>query len=278
MLSINNNIAALSAYRHFNTAAASLEKSSERLASGSRINWASDDAAGLTISEGLRSQISGSKIASRNAQDAMSIARTAEGGVKNVQTIVGRLRDLALEASSDTLKADARAGLVTEAALLVEELEGISKNTSFNGMNLLDGSAGTAGVLTFQVGANAGADNQITLDLSKANVSTIATALGSLDFSTSAAAQTSLGTIDTESAKVSEARATLGASYNRFERVTKTLAVAVENLTAADSRIRDTDMAAEAANLTRHQIQTEYAAAMLAQANQQPSRVLSMLL
>lgn len=175
-MQINTNISALTAYRNLSTTQNDMSKSLEKLSSGLRINRAADDAAGLAISEGLKSQVGGLTVAARNAQDGISVSQTAEGSLGQVQAILQRMRDLAVQAGNDSNNSDSRKAITTEAGQLTQELGRIATSTNFNGINLLDGSAGT---LKFQVGANGTADNQISVDLSTANVSSIASTLGS---------------------------------------------------------------------------------------------------
>jgi flagellin len=367
-MQINTNIGALNAYRNLSATQSNLDKSLEKLSSGLRINRAADDAAGLAISEGLRSQVGGLKVAARNAQDGISVVQTAEGGLGEVHSILQRLRDLAVQGANDSNNTEARANITTEANQLVEELDRISASTNFNGTKLLDGSAGT---LNFQVGADGDSASSISVDLSGADVSAISTNLQSglytrtgtvaaatvagnwtftqggvvvtvamgtagtyanngqvasalnsnagfannyvasvnsagdldvrslvsntavtvagtgytagagaaaaLNFSSHAGAQASIALIDTQISSVSTARANLGAVQNRFESAINTINVATENLTASESRIRDTDMASEMVNFTRSQILSQAGVAMLAQAKSAPQAVLQLL-
>jgi flagellin len=185
-MTINTNISALTAYRNLSTTQNDMSKSLEKLSSGLRINRAADDAAGLAISEGLKSQVGGLTVAARNAQDGISVAQTAEGSLGQVQAILQRLRDLSVQAGNDSNNADSRTAITTEATSLTQELGRISTSTNFNGINLLDGTAGSAadGKLTFQVGANGSSDNQITVDLSTANVATVVSAIGTANTGT----------------------------------------------------------------------------------------------
>src|SRR5687768_9611838 len=182
-LRINNNIAAQNAYRNLSVTDSQMSKSLEKLSSGYRINRAADDAAGLSISEGLRSQVGGLKVAARNAQDGISVVQTAEGALTETHAILQRLRDLGVQGANDSNNTEARANIQTEADELVKELDRIGKSTNFNGTNLLDGSAGGGtGKLSFQVGAsgaNDGANSRIEVDLNKANVVDVAAALTS---------------------------------------------------------------------------------------------------
>ncbi len=273
-MQINTNIAGLNAYRNLSVTQNDLSKSLEKLSSGLRINRAGDDAAGLAISEGLKAQIGGLKVAGRNAQDGISVVQTAEGSLNEVHSTLQRLRDLAVQAGNDSNNAESRTAIATEATQLVEELGRIADSTNFNGIQLLDGSAGT---LNFQVGADGDANNAISVDLTGADVNAVVTTMGALDFTDHAGAQAAITSIDTAITSISTARSDLGAVQNRFERTINNLNVAVENLSASNSRIRDTDMAAEMSQFTRSQILSQAGTAMLAQANQLPQGVLQLL-
>ena len=296
-LSINQNIAAVNSYRNLSNTQNDLSKSLEKLSSGFRINRAADDAAGLAISEGLRSQVGGLKVAARNAQDGISVVQTAEGALTEVHSILQRLRDLAVQGANDSNNADARANITTEATSLVAELGRIAESTNFNGTALLKGNAGsslsagarTGGTsLNFQVGADGNSNSAISVDLNSAAVDAVASMLqvssgtgtivaSAFNVATHANAQESIKYIDAQIKNVSTARANLGAMQNRFEHTIKNINVAVENLSASESRIRDTDMASEMVQFTRAQILSQAGTAMLAQANQIPQGVLSLL-
>ncbi|RLV56459.1 flagellin [Aeromicrobium phragmitis] len=273
-LRINQNIDAFNAYRNLSVTQGQMSKSLEKLSSGFRINRAADDAAGLAISEGLRSQVGGLKVAVRNAQDGISVVQTTEGALTEVHAILQRMRDLAVQAGNDSNNADARSNITEEVTQLTSELTRIAESTNFNGTQLLDGSAGT---LNFQVGADGDASSRIQVDLTTANIADVATALAAVDFTDADTAQTAIGLIDTQIGAVSTARANLGALQNRFEHTINNLNVAVENLSASESRIRDTDMASEMMSFTRAQILSQAGTAMLAQANQAPQSVLQLL-
>ncbi len=371
-LRINQNIDAINSYRNLSVTQGQMSKSLEKLSSGYRINRAADDAAGLAISEGLRSQAGGLKVAVRNAQDGISVVQTAEGALTEVHSILQRMRDLAVQAGNDTNNSDARTAITGEATQLQAELERIAGSTNFNGTKLLDGSANT---LNFQVGAgSSSADNVISFNFDVADVASVADALangggnsyavltpttvagnwafsttgvvasstvdmgtagdhktvqdvadhlnndsgfsasfrasvdqdnqlvvnatnggtlattapgtggaagsaiaGGISFSTGANARAAVAAIDTQIQNISTARAGLGAVQNRFEHTINNLNVAVENVTASESRIRDTDMAQEMMQFTRSQILSQAGTAMLAQANSAPQSVLSLL-
>jgi len=282
-LSINNNIAAFNAYRNLSVTQGQMSKSLEKLSSGFRINRAADDAAGLAISEGLRSQIGGLKVAVRNAQDGISVVQTAEGALNETQAILQRMRDLSVQAanggSQDT---SAQAAANTEFQQLNKELDRIANTTAFGATKLLSGSYSG----TFQVGANNSTNEQINVDLTTSGALSglTITGLNSAGLATSSAALTSttaaqaaIDTLDTALKDVSTVRANLGAYQNRFEHTINNLNVAVENVTASESRIRDTDMAQEMVMFTRSQILSQAGTAMLAQANQAPQSVLKLL-
>ncbi|MFT2816633.1 flagellin [Leifsonia sp. A12D58] len=274
-MQINTNIAANNAYRNLSNTQNDLSKSLEKLSSGLRINRAADDAAGLAISEGLRAQVGGITVAARNAQDGISVIQTTEGALTEVHSILQRVRDLAVQAGNDSNNADSRAAIKTESDALASELTRIGAASNFNGIKLLDGSA-TA--MTFQVGAGGvAAEDQIVVSLAGANTTTVATAVSALTFDSAANAAASITAIDTQIKNISTARAGLGAVQNRFESAINSLNVSKENLSAAKSRITDTDMASEMVKYTRANILSQAGTAMLAQANQSNSGVLQLL-
>ena len=269
-LRVNNNIAAFNAYRNLNVTDGALNKSLEKLSSGLRINRAADDAAGLAISEGLRSQIGGLKVAVRNAQDGVSVVQTAEGALTETHSILQRMRDLAVQASNDgALSNEDKAKADKEFQALKAELDDISGKTTFNGTKLLDGSYSSK---NFQVGSNAGE----TLAVTVGNMG--ASALGaSGNISSASSASASITDMDNAIKAVSTERAGLGAVQNRLEHKINNLNATVENLAASESRIRDTDMALEMVSFTRSQILSQAGTAMLAQANQGSQGVLQLL-
>lgn len=272
-LQIATNVGALNAYRNLSANQNDVSKSLEKLSSGLRINRAADDAAGLAISEGLRSQVNGLNVAARNAQDGVSVIQTAEGALTEVHSILQRVRDLAVQAGNDSNNADSRTAIKTEIDALGEELTRVAASTNFNGIKLLDGSNAT---LTFQVGAGStAAEDQIAVSLT--DFSALGATIGALDVSDAANALTSIAAIDTEITGVSTARADLGAQQNRFESTINSLQVSAENLSAAKSRIADTDMAAEMVRYTASNILQQAGTAMLAQANQSGQGVLQLL-
>jgi flagellin len=378
-MSINTNLAANNSYRNLTNTQNDLSKSLEKLSSGLRINRAADDAAGLAISEGLKSQVGGLTVASRNAQDGISVIQTAEGSLSEVHSILQRIRDLSVQAGNDSNNATSRSAITTEVTALTTELGRIADATNFNGTKLLDANK----TLSFQVGADAAASSQIAVNLTSvtgvaaaltvgsagtsvavatptlvtgaqafyvahgASGSTVTATLGAagtyksvqdvadalngnatfaasltatvdktsnqlivrstdggtvttgptstpaaagtglatgsvvaagaLDFSTASSAAAAISAVDAQITAVSTARANLGAQQNRFESVIRNLAVSKENLSAAGSRIRDTDMAEEMVKYTRANILSQAGTAMLAQANQTTSGVLQLL-
>ena len=262
-LRINQNIDALNSYRNLSVTQGQMSKSLEKLSSGFRINRAADDAAGLAISEGLRSQVGGLKMGARNAQDGVSLVQTAEGALTEVHSMLQRMNDLSVQHNNGTQNADSQAALAAEFDALQLEITRIKDNTTFNGDALFSGTA-----KTFQVGY-ASSD---TIDVSAA-------ALADFDAGTAMAAAviTDSDTVQAAIDEVSTQRAELGATQNRFEHTINNVNVAIENLSASESRIRDTDMAAEMMSFTRSQILSQAGTAMLAQANQAPQGVLSLL-
>jgi len=275
-LRINNNIAAMNAHRNLTATDTALGKSLEKLSSGLRINRAADDAAGLAISEGLRSQIGGLKQATRNAQDGISVAQTAEGALTETTSILQRMRDLSVQAANGgSVDTDGQAAADKEFGQLKLELDRISTTTKFGSQSLLDGNYDG----TFQVGANNSAADQIVVDLSAVAVDSAGLGLtaATINLTTTSNAQDSMDAIDLALKDVTGVRADLGAVQNRFEHTINNLSVATENVTASESRIRDVDMAAEMMNFTKSQILSQAGTAMLAQANQSSQGVLSLL-
>jgi flagellin len=272
-LRINQNIAAQNAYRNLSVTDGQMAKSLEKLSSGFRINRAADDAAGLSISEGLRAQTGGLKVAVRNAQDGISVVQTAEGALTEVHSILQRMRDLSVQASSSgSNDTDARTASDTEFKELGKELDRIANTTKFGSQALLDGNyTGDFQVDWKDITATGG---KFTVAITQAMDST-SLGVGSVDLVTGADA--AIDSIDTAIKNVSTTRATLGAYQNRLEHTINNLNVSVENLSASESRIRDTDMAQEMVSFTRAQILSQAGTSMLAQANQAPQGVLSLL-
>jgi flagellin len=269
-LRVNTNIASLTAQRNLASVSGRLQGNFSRLSSGLRIASASDDAAGLAVSERMRAQIASFVVAGRNAQDGVSLSQTAEGSLQEVANNLTRMRELAIESSNGTLSVSDRAALDTEFQQIISEIDRVATQTTFNGVNLLDGSTAS---LDIQVGANAG--ETITVNLADTTATTLA--IGTLDVTSVANAQTALAAIDTAVDTVNTARGDLGASQNRMVSTIASIANARENLSAAESRIRDVDVAAETANLTRNTILQQAAVSVLSQANVQPQLALKLL-
>jgi flagellin len=262
-LRIQNNVEAIGAHRNLMATNDKVAKSMERLSSGFRINRAADDAAGLAISERMRSQINGLAQANRNIQDGVSLVQTAEGNLDEVHSMLQRVRELAVQYKNGTLSSSDQAAIQTEVNQLASEIERIGTSAKFNGITLL----ANAGAVTFQVGAG---------DSETITVSTISLGSSVGSFSTLSGAG-AISAIDAAISAVSSARATFGAVQNRLEHSMAATQVYAENLTAAESRVRDVDMAAEMVKLTKNQILSQAGTSMLAQANQAPQGVLSLI-
>jgi len=272
-LRIQNNVEAFNAHRQLTATSSKAAKAMERLSSGYRVNRAADDAAGLAISEKMRSQIGGVAQAQRNAQDGVSLVQTAEGALTEVHSMLQRVRDLKVQSENGTLNTDDKGAIEKEVIALGKEIGDIASQTKFNGIGLLDG--GTASV-SFQVGANA--SEQITASTASITSGTGMTAVVGTDgTSGKQIADLSIAEIDDAIKEVSTRRADLGAVQNRLEHRLNNLGAYQENLTASESRIRDVDMAKEMVNFSKLQILSQAGTAMLAQANQAPQGVLSLL-
>ena len=279
---INNNIAALNTHRQYGINNNNVASSVEKLSSGYRINRAGDDAAGLAISEKMRAQIRGLNMASKNSQDAISLIQTAEGALQETHNILQRMRELAVQAASDTNDGDYeegeegedggvdRAALDAEFQALLKEINDIADQTAFNTRKLLDGSLSGA---VIQTGANEGE----TLDISIEDMSTTGLAINTLSLASRVNAATAISKVNEAINTVSTERSKLGAYQNRLQHKIANLDTSAENLTAAESRIRDIDMAKEMTYFTKNSILTQAATAMLAQANALPQGVLQLL-
>ena len=270
--SVVTNVASLGAQRNLSRTQESLTKNMGRLSSGLRINSAADDAAGLGISEKLRAQTRGLAMAERNAMDGVSLLQTAEGSLNEVSGILTRMRELSLQASTDTNSQEQRGYLATEFTALSDELTRMTNTTEFNGIKLLDGSATN---LQIQVGLNnTDAEDRININIGATDAATLGL---DVDISDKTTAQSALATIDTAIDTVSQSRSGLGALQNRMQITIQNLSSSRENLTAADSRIRDVDVAEETAAMTRNSILMQAGASVLAQANQAPQIALNLL-
>jgi flagellin len=280
---INQNIAAFNAYRNLSSTSGQQSKSLEKLSSGFRINRAGDDASGLVKSEGLRAEIGGTKQAIQNAQDGISFVQTAEGALNEVHAILQRIRELSISAANRATND----GVAEQAEVdqLVDELVSIGNRTKFSGLNVFENYDGINGgtTLTFHIGAGSGAINKLNivedLRIQESGTSGIfaGITLSEIGLTQAGSIDVSIGIVDSAIAAVSEARSILGATQNRMEHTISNLQVAQENLSASESRIRDADMALEMVSFTRHQIMVQAGTAMLAQANQSPQSVLSLL-
>jgi flagellin len=273
-LRIQNNVEAFNAHRQLSTTASKAAKSMEKLSSGYRINRAADDAAGLAISEKMRAQIGGLAQAQRNAQDGVSLVQTAEGALNEVHSMLQRVRDLKVQYLNGTLDADDKSSIVAEVTQLAEEIGEISTKTEFNGINLLDGTGGSAGVISFQVGANTAETVSVTTrDIAGAS------GTGAIDGVSDTATweAVDLDAVDVAINNISALRSEFGAVQNRLEHRMANLTAYQENLVASESRIRDVDMASEMVNFTKLGILQQAGTSMLAQANQAPQNVLSLL-
>ncbi len=270
---INNNVMAFNASRNLGVSNNALGKSLEKLSSGYRINRAGDDAAGLVISQKLRAEISGLRQATRNSQDGISLVQTAEGALGEVHNMLNRMRDLAVQAANDSNDTNARDALKSEVDALAAEIGRIGSDTTFSGATVF-----SANTLNFQVGSEGDSGNQIQATVGELDATTLGGSdLTALDISDATNARTSIEAIDDAIDAVSTTRGSLGAVQNRFESTIRNLQVTSENLSASESRIRDTDMAAEMVNFTKSQILQQAGTAMLGQANAIPQSVLRLL-
>ena len=267
---VQHNLTAMNANRQLGITTSAQAKSSEKLSSGYKINRAADDAAGLAISEKLRSQIRGLNQASDNCQDGISLIQTAEGALNETHSILQRLNELAVKSSTDTNTSEDRGYIQQEVAALTTEITRISTDTEFNKMKLLSG-----GIKNFklQVGANAGQE----IEFSISNMSAKALSVSGLSMSTQAKASTAITTLASAIKSVSNQRSQLGALQNRLEHTIANLDTAAENAQSSESTIRDTDMASEMVNYSKNNILAQAGQSMLAQANQSSQGVLSLL-
>jgi len=249
-----------------------VQSSLEKLSSGMKINRAGDDAAGLAISEKMRAQIRGLDMATKNAQDGISLIQTAEGALQESHSILQRMRELAVQAASDTNEEFDREAIQAEVEQLIEELNGIADRTEFNNKKLINGDLADEGLI-FHIGANEGQNITVTIDEMNAEE----LGVDEVNLEDQESADAAITTINDAINTVSEQRAALGAIQNRLEHTINNLGASSENLTAAESRIRDTDMAKEMMEFTKNNILTQASQAMLAQANQVPQGVLQLL-
>jgi len=274
-LRINYNLASSSAQRGLGASQDAYAKQANRLSTGLRINSASDDAAGMAVSEKLKNQVRGLNQAQRNAQDGISLIQTAEGGLAETHNILARMRELAVQAANDTLNNSDRSNLEAEFTQLKAEVTRIAETVNFNGKLLLNNAAGTSGDVVLQIGANS---STLTIALSNNNATGLAINTAVLASVTSlAVAATTITNLDAAINTVSTNRANLGALQSRLESVGRSLAVAAENTAAANSRVADADIASSMSELVRAQILQQAGISVLAQANQAPALVLQLL-
>jgi len=272
-LRVNTNVASLNAQKNLSSVNEQLSTNFRRLSTGLRIATAADDAAGLAISERLRSQVRSLEQAKRNSNDGISLLQTAEGSLNEANGILVRLRELAIQASNGTVSGQDKDTLNTEFGTLVGELNRIGRSTAFNGVNLLDGSAST---VSFQVGLGTTTTiDQIQVTLSPSLSTSLS--LNSLDIGSQGNTSLAIANVDAAINAVSGLRGRLGAAQNRLTSTINNLASTVENLSAAESRIRDVDVAYETAQLTRNQILQQASISILSQANSQPQSALNLL-
>ena len=272
-LRVNTNVTSINAQRNLSAVTDKLSGNFRRLSTGLRISTASDDAAGLAISERLRSQVRSLEQAKRNASDGISFMQTAEGALNEVNSILIRLRELAIQSSNGSVNTQDKETLDQEFQNLVNEVDRIGRSTEFSGIKLLDGSATS---VTFQVGlgTSSGID-QLDVSLSPTLATTLS--LNSLDIGSGGSTTTAITSIDAAINTVSSLRGTLGAVQNRLAITINNLAITTENLTSAESRIRDVDVAYETAQLTRNNILQQASISVLSQANSQPQSALQLL-
>ena len=274
-LRINTNVASLNAQRNLGSTRISMNKSLEKLSSGQRINRAGDDAAGLAISENLKAQIKGLGQAERNAEDGISLVQIAEGALGEVSNILIRLRELSVQAASDTIGSTERKFLNVEFEQLTSEVDRIANSTEFNRVPLLNG---TGAVFDIQIGTrNDPISDRLTFDASSADVNVAALGLNLASVSDKISAQNSLTSIDQAIISVSGIRADFGALQNRLQSTVNNIQTSIENLAAANSRVRDTDVAAETAELTKQNILMTAGTSVLAQANSSTNNALQLI-
>lgn len=272
---ISTNVSAINAQRTMVNSQRDISKSMQQLASGSRINKAADDAAGLAISENLKSQTRSLSQASRNANDGISMVQTAEGGLGEISNILTRMRELGVQASSDTIGDTERGFLDKEVQQLKAEAQRITQTTRFGTTKLLDGSGDT---FDFQVGINNnGEADRISFNAGETNASIDSLGIEGFDFSSKEGAQDALAAVDSAQSQVNGFRASLGALQNRLQSTVDNLGVQHENISAANSRIRDTDIAAATAESTRNTVLLQANTSVLAQANQMPNQALRLI-
>jgi flagellin len=279
---INHNMSAMYANRTLGVTDGELSKNIEKLSSGQRINRAGDDASGLAVSEKLRSQVRGLNQATKNIENGVSFIQTSEGYLQETQDILHRVRELAVQSANGIYSSEDRMQIQVEVSQLVDEINRIASHAQFNGMNILTGRFAKNGsqVMQLQVGANMDQNERVFIGTMTAQALGLQGAQGGneqISISTPEASNTAIGTLDTALKIVSKQRADLGAYQNRFEMASKGVSIAAENLQAAESRIRDADMASEMVDYTKNRILSQAGGAMLAQANTRTQSVMQLL-
>jgi len=281
-LRINYNYESISAQRNLTSTQGSFFKAIEQLSSGLRINKAADDAAGLAVSEKLKNQVRGLNQAQRNAQDGISLLQTAEGALNETHSLLGRMRELAVQSANDTLSNSDRLHIQDEVNQLLSEVDRIANSTQFNQINLLNSGAGSTTDVLLHVGANKESgtnDNEITVSLDGSDTAALGVdaLAGAVSLTTQSGANSAISALDTAIEKISTTRGQLGAYQNRLDSMINSLGVASENAGAANSRIRDADVAKSVSEMVRTQILQQSTMAVLAQANQAPQMALQLL-
>jgi len=272
-ISINTNVSAMGAMRNMNKNQQALQTSFNRLSSGLRINSAADDAAGLAVSESMKSQIRSYSVAERNAADGVSMAQTAEGALGEVHAVLGRMRELAMQSSNGTLTSSDRSQITNEFGQLQSEISRIQGSAKFNGVNVI---ATAASSISFQVGLDSAGSSKISVDFGGVTMTQVLNS-ASTGVGTATAALTALGNIDTAIGNISSKRATFGAAMNRLDVAGSAISTMKLNLSAANSRITDVDVASESSALSRNQVLTQAGVSVLAQANQLPQMAFGLL-
>ena len=276
-LRVNNNIFSLNAQKNLMNVSGRLAGNYSRLSSGLRIASAADDAAGLGISERMRADIRSYDQAARNAQDGISMAQTAEGALGEVANNLVRMRELAVQSSNGTLANQDRTAIDVEFQALIDEISRISDQANFNGLELLNDAAASAGSYAIQVGIDAATGGNQTIDVTLIDAGATGLSINSIAVTTVTGSEAALSAVDTAIDTINNHRASLGAAQNRISSALRSILNTKENLSAAESRIRDVDVAAESADLARNSILQQAATSILAQANSQPQLALSLL-
>jgi flagellin len=274
-LAIMTNMGSIAAQKNLSASSRGMQRSIERLSSGLRLNSASDDAAGMAVSTGLRAQLGGYQQASRNANDAVAIMNTAEGGLNTVSDTLIRMRELAVQSASDGVTDTERAYIETEFDDLVTEINRVSAVTEYNGIKLLDGTAGVSGAMVFQVGTRNTSNDRVNVTLSKMDASALG--ISGATLSTLGKAQSAIAQLDAGISVLSSHRATIGSTINTLDGAMSNLGNTIQNVSTAVSQIRDADIAAESASFASSMVLQQAGVSMLAQANQAPNLSLRLL-